>query len=109
MDYLGLQGAAREVVESVYTGQRSYAEVVAGERHDGRHATSEVGIGIVDSAAGRVLVSPHRAPDGEWVSTFAPGTQLAIAIAIEQLTATLPHGQWFQDVHLTREFTTQTS
>ena len=29
---------------------------------------------IVDTAAGRVLVSPSRAFDGEWVSTFAPGT-----------------------------------
>lgn len=108
-DYLGVPASARPAVESVFTGPRSYVEIVAGQRRDGRHANSEVGVGIVDATAGRILVSPHRAADGEWVSTFAPGTNLAIAVAIERLTATLPGGQWFPNVQLTREFTVQTS
>ncbi len=104
LDYLGIPQSARLVVESVFTGPRSYVEVVAGCRNDGQHATTEVGMSIVDTIAGRVLVSPSRAFDGEWVSTFTPGTPFAIAVAIDQLTAALPDGQWFPGTRLFRDF-----
>ena len=104
LDYLGIPASARPVVESVFSGPRSYVEIVAGCHRDGRHATTEVGMSIVDTAAGRVLVSPSCAYDGEWVSTFSPGTPLAIASAIEQLTANLPDGQWFSSQRLARDF-----
>ncbi|KKB99987.1 ESX secretion-associated protein EspG [Mycobacterium nebraskense] len=107
VDYLGIPQSARPVVESVFNGPRSYVEVVAGCHRDGRHATTEVGMSIVDAAAGRVLVSPSRAFDGEWVSTFAPGTPFAIAVAIEQLTALLPDSEWFSGHRLARDFTAQ--
>ncbi|MGZ4563649.1 MAG: ESX secretion-associated protein EspG [Mycobacterium sp.] len=107
VDYLGIPQSARRVVESVFNGPRSYVEIVAGCHRDGRHATSEVGMSIVDAAAGRVLVSPSRAFDGEWVSTFAPGTPFAIAVAIEQLTALLPDSEWFSGHRLARDFTAQ--
>lgn len=107
VDYLGIPPSARSVVESVFNGPRSYVEVVAGCHRDGRHATTEVGMSIVDAAAGRVLVSPSRAFDGEWVSTFAPGTPFAIALAIEQLTALLPESEWFPGHRLARDFTAQ--
>lgn len=106
-DYLGIPGSARPVVESVFTGPRSYVEIVAGCRHDGQQATTEAGMSLVDTSVGRVLVSPSRAFDGEWVSTFSPGTPFAIAVAVEQLTATLPDGQWFAGKRLTRDFTIQ--
>jgi hypothetical protein len=109
VDYLGVPASARPVVESVFTGPRSYVEIVAGCRHDGQHASTEVGVSIVDTTAGRVLVSPSRAFDGEWVSTFSPGTAFAIAVAIEQLTAGLPDGQWFPDKRLSRDFSTQSN
>ena len=54
-------------------------------------------------SAGRVLVYPSKAFDGEWVSTFTSGTPLAIATAIERLTATLPDGAWFPQSQLTRD------
>ncbi len=104
LSFLGIPDSARAVVESVFTGARSYVEIVAGCRHDGQHATTEVGMSIVDSAAGRVLVSPSRAFDGEWVSTFRPGTPYAIAMAVQQLTAELPDGQWFPGHNLSRDF-----
>ncbi|BBY03895.1 ESX secretion-associated protein EspG [Mycobacterium seoulense] len=107
VDYLGIPQSARRVVESVFAGPRSYVEIVAGCRRDGRHATTEVGMSIVDAAAGRILVSPSRAFDGEWVSTFAPGTPFAIAVAIEQLTASLPESDWFSGHRLARDFTPQ--
>lgn len=96
------------MVESVFNGPRNYVEVVAGARdQDGQSATTEVGLSIVDTTGGRILVSPSRAYDGEWVSTFSPGTPYAIAVAIDQLTAGLPDGQWFPDVRLSRDFAVQ--
>lgn len=105
--YLGIPQSAHPVVESVFSGPRSYVEIVAGARHDGQQATTEVGMSIVDTTAGRVLVSPSRAFDGEWVSTFSPGTPFAIAVAVERLTEGLPDGQWFGQKRLSRDFTAQ--
>lgn len=104
LDYLGIPQSARPVVESVFTGPRSYVEIVAGCHHDGRHTSTEVGMSIVDTELGRVLVSPSRAFDGEWISTFAPGTSFAVAVAVEQLTGQLPDGHWFEDNRLFRDF-----
>ncbi|MEO8815858.1 MAG: ESX secretion-associated protein EspG [Mycobacterium sp.] len=109
LDYLGIPASARPVVESVFTGPRTYVEVVAGCAHNGRHATTEVGVSVVDTALGRILITPSRAFDGEWVSTFQPGNDFAIAVAIEQLTAGLPEGQWFPGHRLSRDFTPQLS
>ncbi len=109
LDYLGIPRSARAVVESVFSGPRSYVEIVAGCHRDGRHATTEVGMSIVDATGGRVLVSPSRAFDGEWVSTFSPGTPFAIAVAVEQLTALLPDAQWFSGQRLSRDFSAQSS
>jgi hypothetical protein len=107
VDYLGIPQSARPVVESVFTGPRSYVEIVAGCRHDGQYASTEVGMSIVDTTEGRVVVSPSRAFDGEWISTFRPGTSFAIGVALEQLTAELPDGDWFPGKRLSRDFTTQ--
>ena len=109
LDYLGIPRSARSVVESVFTGPRSYVEIVAGCRRDGQHASTEVGMSIVDTTAGRVLVSPSRAFDGEWISTFSPGTPFAIGVAVEQLTGQLPDGHWFDGNRLSRDFSTQSN
>ncbi|QLL07988.1 ESX secretion-associated protein EspG [Mycobacterium vicinigordonae] len=109
LDYLGIPVSARPVVESVFTGPRSYVEIVAGCNRDGRHTTTDVGLSLIDATAGRVLVSPTRAFDGEWVSTFAPGTPFATAVAIEQLTSYLPDGEWFPDHRLSRDFSAQST
>lgn len=109
VEYLGIPPSARPVVEAVFAGPRSYVEIVAGSHRDGQHCTTEVGMSIVDTAAGRVLVSPSRAFDGEWVSTFAPGTPFAIAVAVEQLTGLLPEEPWFHGQRLSRDFSTQSS
>jgi EspG family len=109
LDYLGIPQTARAVVESVFTGPRSYVEIVAGCHHDGRHSSTEVGMSIVDTTAGRVLVNPSRAFDGEWISTFSPGTAFAIAMAVEQLIAELPNSHWFEGNRLSRDFSTQSN
>jgi hypothetical protein len=105
LDYLSIPRSARAVVESVFTGPRSYVEIVAGCHHDGRHTSTDVGMSIVDTAVGRVLVSPSRAFDGEWISTFSPGTPFAVAVAVEQLISQLPEGHWFEGNRLSRDFT----
>ncbi len=104
LDYLGIPRSARVVVESVFSGPRSYVEIVAGAHHDGHHTTTDVGMSIVDTVEGRVLVSPSRAFDGEWISTFSPGTAFAVAVAVEQLTGQLPDGHWFEGNRLSRDF-----
>ncbi|MGE2691140.1 ESX secretion-associated protein EspG [Mycolicibacterium pulveris] len=104
VDYLGIPASARPVVEAAYAPGRSYVEIVAGDHRDGHRVSTDVGVSVVDTSAGRILVYPSRAYDGEWVSTFTPGTTLAIATAIERLTATLPDGAWFPQLQLTRDF-----
>lgn len=104
LDYLGIPMSARPVVEAAFDSRRTYVEIVAGQHRDGHHISTDVGVSIVDTTEGRIVVSPSVAFDGEWVSTFAPGTPLAIAAAVERLTATLPDGAWFPDIHLTRDF-----
>ncbi|QNJ94080.1 ESX secretion-associated protein EspG [Mycolicibacterium fluoranthenivorans] len=95
VEHLGIPPSAREVVEAVFTGPRTYAEIVAGEHRDGYRVSTEVGVAVVDCTAGRLLVHPTQAFDGEWVSTFAPGHTSAIAVAVDRLTASLPGGSWF--------------
>ncbi|WP_167107481.1 ESX secretion-associated protein EspG [Mycobacterium sp. DL592] len=104
LDFLGIPPSAAALVRSVFTGPRSYVEVRAGCARDGVHRLSDVGVGIVDTPLGRLLVSPHRADDGTWLSTFAPGTPLAISAALERLSDTLPAGRWFPESVLVREF-----
>ncbi|MFG1934317.1 ESX secretion-associated protein EspG [Mycobacterium sp. NPDC048908] len=104
MDHLGIPVSARPVVEAAFDRRRTYVEVLAGQHRDGHRITTDVGVSIVDTLQGRILVSPAQAYDGEWVSTFAPGTPLAIATAVDRLTATLPDGSWFPDITLTRDF-----
>nr|WP_090342894.1 ESX secretion-associated protein EspG [Mycolicibacterium malmesburyense]CRL73539.1 putative DNA-binding protein [Mycolicibacterium malmesburyense] len=104
IDFLGIPPSARDVVEAAYATDRSYVEIVAGDHRDGHRVSTDVGVSVVDTREGRVLVHPSKAFDGEWVSTFTPGTPLAIASAVERLTATLPDGAWFPDLKLTRDF-----
>lgn len=107
IDYLGLRDSARVFVESVFAGPTSYVEVVAGQSCDTLTQTTEVGVAVLDSPAGRAVISPTVAFDGQWVSTFAPGTSFAIALALERLTDALPDGRWFTSAAVARDFTTQ--
>nr|WP_090277381.1 ESX secretion-associated protein EspG [Mycolicibacterium komanii]CRL71777.1 putative DNA-binding protein [Mycolicibacterium komanii] len=104
IEFLGVPPSARAVVEAAYATDRSYVEIVAGDHRDGHRVSTDVGVSVVDTREGRVLVHPAKAFDGEWISTFTPGSPIAIATAVERLTATLPDGAWFPDLRLTRDF-----
>ena len=108
VEYLGIPPSARPVVEAAFSAGRTYVEIVAGDHRDGHRVSTEVGVSVVDTPAGRILVAPSKAFDGEWVSTFTSGTPLAIAAAVERLTATLPDGPWFPRLPLTRDFDQRT-
>lgn len=108
LEYLGIPSSARPVVEAAFDQRRTYVEIVAGQHRDGHRVSTDVGVSIVDTPQGRVLVSPSKAFDGEWVSSFMPATPLAIAAAVERLTAALPDGPWFPQLSLTRDFDRQT-
>ena len=82
--------------------------MVAGDHRDGHRISTDVGVSIVDTAAGRVVVAPVKAADGTWISNFTPGTDLAVTAAVQRLTATLPDGPWFPTANLTRDFETST-
>ncbi|MFB1296203.1 ESX secretion-associated protein EspG [Mycobacterium sp. pW049] len=109
LDYLGIPAGARPVVVAAFEQPRTYVEIVAGEHRDGHRVSTDVGVSIVDTELGRVLVSPSKAFDGEWISTFAPGTAPAIAAAVERLSAALPDGPWFPNHALTRDFDERTA
>lgn len=104
LGFLGVPASARPIVEAVFEGRRTYVEIVAGEHRDGHRVTTQVGVSIIDTPGGRILVSPSKAFDGEWISTFTAGSADAIAMAIERLTASLPSGSWFPDQPLIRDF-----
>lgn len=104
LDYLGVPPSARPVVVAAFEQARTYVEIVAGQHRDGHRVGTDVGVSVVDTAVGRVLVSPTKAQDGEWISTFAPGAPVAVAAAVERLTAALPDGPWFPDQSVTRGF-----
>lgn len=104
LSFLGVPASARPMVESVFEGRRSYVEIVAGEHRDGHRVSADVGVSIIDTPHGRVLIYPTKAFDGEWVSTFTTGTPDAIAMAVERLTSALPGGSWFPDQPLVRDF-----
>jgi hypothetical protein len=108
LEHLGIPASARPVVEAAFDRRRTYVEIVAGQHRDGHCISTDVGVSIVDTTAGRVLVSPSKAFDGEWVSSFTPATPLAIAAAVERLTAALPDGPWFPDLTLARDFDERT-
>jgi ESX secretion-associated protein EspG len=108
LDFLGIPASARPLIHEVFHGRRSYVEIVAGEHRDGQRVATDVGVSIVDTALGRILISPSKAYDGEWISTFEPGQPDSIARAVQRLTAALPGGGWFPGAHLTRDFEERT-
>ncbi|WP_069159728.1 ESX secretion-associated protein EspG [Nocardia altamirensis] len=71
------------------------AEVVLVEHQDGGSVEPEVCLSVLDTAFGRIVVTPSVAMDGEVRSTYAPGDDAALASGIAALIDLLPSRSWF--------------
>lgn len=72
------------------------AEIVAYEYHDGRIGNPENCVKILDTAEGRLVVSPRSsAAGGHWLH-YSPGDTAAVHRAIASLIEMLPAGNWFE-------------
>ncbi|MGL6236512.1 MAG: ESX secretion-associated protein EspG [Segniliparus sp.] len=89
---LDLPDEARDTLAAMLAGPRSFVEISSVSPDRAAHpetarlgTAADIGIGVLDTVAGRVLVAPSKAPDGQWLSTFSPGTTAAIAAALAAL------------------------
>ncbi|MCU1648212.1 MAG: secretion-associated protein EspG [Nocardia sp.] len=71
------------------------AEVVIIEHHDGATANPELGLVVLDTSAGRIVVTPRLGMDGEVRSTYAPGDDSALRAGVQALVELLPGRSWF--------------
>ncbi|NKY54033.1 ESX secretion-associated protein EspG [Nocardia vermiculata] len=73
-----------------------WAEVLVIEHHDGETPRPQVAMSVVDTSAGRLVVSPAIAMDGEVWSTYLPGDDAALRSGIGALVELLPGRSWFE-------------
>ncbi|APE33266.1 ESX secretion-associated protein EspG [Nocardia mangyaensis] len=72
----------------------TYAEIVACHHEGGATERATGAVAVYDTAAGRIVAAPGRAPDLRIWSTVTPGTDHRIAQAISALIELLPGGRW---------------
>ncbi len=94
---LDIPERAAEVMELALDGQRSFVEITAHDVVEGAPHSTDVSVSVINSAAGRILVSPGDEPRHGGDSTFGPGDSFAIAVALRDLTARLPSRSWFDE------------
>jgi hypothetical protein len=92
---IGAPARVTSLLAHALTQPRSFVEVIAHDNIDGRHTKTAVGVGVYNTAAGRIVITPSYEPDQPTRSTFSPGDPFAIAVALRDLTASLPSGAWF--------------
>ncbi|MFE9327733.1 ESX secretion-associated protein EspG [Nocardia sp. NPDC052278] len=92
---LGAQPHTAGVLSRILDEVVRRAEVVMIEHRDGGEHRPRVGVGVLDTLSGRVIVTPSVAMDGEVRSTYAPGDDAALHAAIGALVELLPGRSWF--------------
>ncbi|MCX4092197.1 ESX secretion-associated protein EspG [Nocardia sp. alder85J] len=71
------------------------AEVVVNEHRDGGTMEATVGLSVLDTESGRIVVTPSVALDGELWSTYAPGDDITLHSGVAALVDLLPGRSWF--------------
>lgn len=71
------------------------AEILMIEHRDGGPVETDVCVSVLDSAQGRIVVTPSVAMDGEVRSTYAPGDDEAVQAGLAALIELLPSRSWF--------------
>lgn len=95
---LGVPEHTADIMEIAYTGDRITVEVTAHEATNGARHQTDVGVSLISTEIGLILVSPTPGQSRAGAtSVFAPGEPFAIAMAVRDLTGRLPSGPWFPD------------
>ncbi|CCF62168.1 ESX secretion-associated protein EspG [Nocardia cyriacigeorgica] len=76
------------------------AEIVMFEHHDGVQAVPKVSAAVLDTASGRIVVTPSVAMDGQLWATYLPGDDSAIGTAVAALVDLLPGRSWFDTTRI---------
>ncbi|MEV6427523.1 ESX secretion-associated protein EspG [Nocardia sp. NPDC051463] len=92
---LGADPHTAGVLSRVFDEVQRRAEVVVIEHRDGGSAPVEVGVAVLDTRSGRLIVTPSKAMDGQIWSTYAPGDDAAVRRGIGALVELLPGRSWF--------------
>ncbi len=94
---LGAQPHTAGLLSRVMGEVMRRAEVVMIEHRDGGSGSVDTGVcvSILDTASGRLVVTPSKAMDGEIWSTYAPGDDAAINASVAALVDLLPGRSWF--------------
>lgn len=69
-----IASAAAALLAEVLTTATAFTEIVAIAHRAGRASDTPAAMVVYDSPAGRVVATPHAAPDGELWVAFAPGS-----------------------------------
>lgn len=95
---LGIPEWEAEIMEVARTGDHINVEITAHEATNGARHETDVGINVISTEVGRILVSPQAGePRAGGSSVFAPADQFSVAMAVRDLTARLPSGTWFPE------------
>lgn len=99
---LGIPESSAQAMELARGGEWVNVEITAHEAVNGAHRNTDVGVSVINTDIGRILVAPEDdRPRAEASSVFSPADPFAVAVAIRDLTARLPSGPWFPDENLT--------
>ena len=95
---LGIPEWEAEIMEVARTGDHINVEITAHEATNGARHETDVGINVISTEVGRILVSPQAGePRAGGSSVFAPADPFSVAMAVRDLTARLPSGTWFPE------------
>ncbi|MFQ6395120.1 ESX secretion-associated protein EspG [Nocardia sp. KC 131] len=92
---LGANPQTASLLSRVLEEVQRRAEILVIEHRDGGSAQTEVGVSVIDTLSGRLIVTPSKAMDGQAWSTYAPGDDTAVRAGIAALIELLPGRSWF--------------
>ncbi|HLR99565.1 ESX secretion-associated protein EspG [Mycolicibacillus parakoreensis] len=99
---LGVPESDAQVMEIARIGDHPFTEITAQETSNGSSRATDVGVTVINTEIGRILVSTAAdEPRAGGESVFAPAEPLAVAVALRELTDRLPERNWFPDENLT--------
>lgn len=87
LENCGIGSTSAGVIAEVLTTATAFTEVVAIVHTVGTASDTPAAMVVYDSPTGRVVATPHAAPDGELWVAFAPGTWDRIARGLTALDA----------------------